>query len=214
MISGWAVEPNAIYRYQVDAAFPLSDHADYDDLLRYVELVQPQRVLTLARLRGGIRARPARPRRRSVGLERAESNGADAARTFARRATRAFRRRQSTESRRERIVDSEFRAFAELGEQIAATPAKLEKVRLLAEYLRTLDPEQLRIAAIFLTGKAIRANRPANLADWLGDHLPRASRRERARRRRAAPDREQPRRREQSRPSKRSKVEPRPSPFR
>ncbi len=47
MISGWAVEPNAIYRYQVDAAFPLSDHADYDDLLRYVELVQPKRVLTL-----------------------------------------------------------------------------------------------------------------------------------------------------------------------
>ena len=47
MISGWAVEPNAIYRYQVDAAFPLSDHADYDDLLRYVDLVQPKRVLTL-----------------------------------------------------------------------------------------------------------------------------------------------------------------------
>ena len=47
MISGWAVEPNAVYRYQVDAAFPLSDHADYTDLLRYVELVQPKRVLTL-----------------------------------------------------------------------------------------------------------------------------------------------------------------------
>jgi DNA ligase-1 len=47
MISGWAVEPNAIYRYQVDAAFPLSDHADYTDLLRYVELVRPKRVLTL-----------------------------------------------------------------------------------------------------------------------------------------------------------------------
>ena len=47
MISGWAVDPGAIFRYQVDAAFPLSDHADYTDLLRYVELVQPQRVLTL-----------------------------------------------------------------------------------------------------------------------------------------------------------------------
>jgi Cft2 family RNA processing exonuclease len=47
MISGWAVEPSAIYRYQVDAAFPLSDHADYDDLVRYVELVNPKRVLTL-----------------------------------------------------------------------------------------------------------------------------------------------------------------------
>src|ERR1700724_386487 len=47
MISGWAVDPNAVYRYQVDAAFPLSDHADYTDLVRYVELVQPKRVLTL-----------------------------------------------------------------------------------------------------------------------------------------------------------------------
>lgn len=47
LISGWAVDPSAIYRYQVDAAFPLSDHADYEDLLRYVDLVQPTRVLTL-----------------------------------------------------------------------------------------------------------------------------------------------------------------------
>jgi Cft2 family RNA processing exonuclease len=47
MISGWALDPGAIYRYQVDAAFPLSDHADYADLVRYVELVKPKRVLTL-----------------------------------------------------------------------------------------------------------------------------------------------------------------------
>src|SRR5439155_1264868 len=47
LISGWAVDPNAVYRYGVDAAFPLSDHADYDDLTRYVELVQPRRVFTL-----------------------------------------------------------------------------------------------------------------------------------------------------------------------
>src|SRR5207247_1604372 len=47
MISGWAVDPNAVYRYQVDAASPLSDHADYNDLVRYVDLVQPKRVFTL-----------------------------------------------------------------------------------------------------------------------------------------------------------------------
>src|SRR5204863_5105296 len=47
MITGWAVDTNAVYRYQVDAAFPLSDHADYDDLIRYVELVKPRRVFTL-----------------------------------------------------------------------------------------------------------------------------------------------------------------------
>jgi hypothetical protein len=47
MLTGWAVTPGAVHRYQVDAAFPLSDHAGYDDLLKYVELVRPQRVLTL-----------------------------------------------------------------------------------------------------------------------------------------------------------------------
>lgn len=47
MISGWAVDSNARFRYQTDAAFPLSDHADYTDLLRYVELVQPKRVFTV-----------------------------------------------------------------------------------------------------------------------------------------------------------------------
>lgn len=47
MLTGWALDPGAIYRYGCDAAFPLTDHADYTDLLRYVELVQPKRVLTL-----------------------------------------------------------------------------------------------------------------------------------------------------------------------
>jgi DNA ligase-1 len=47
MITGWALDPGATFRYQCDAAFPLSDHADFPDLLRFVELVQPQRVLTL-----------------------------------------------------------------------------------------------------------------------------------------------------------------------
>ena len=41
------MDPNATIRYQCDAAFPLSDHADYPSLLKFVELVQPKRVLTL-----------------------------------------------------------------------------------------------------------------------------------------------------------------------
>jgi Cft2 family RNA processing exonuclease len=47
VMTGWAIERGAKFRYGCDAAFPLSDHADYDDLLRYVELVKPRRVLTL-----------------------------------------------------------------------------------------------------------------------------------------------------------------------
>jgi Cft2 family RNA processing exonuclease len=47
VLTGWAIESSTRYRYQCDAAFPLTDHADYPDLLRYVELVQPRRVFTL-----------------------------------------------------------------------------------------------------------------------------------------------------------------------
>lgn len=47
ILTGWALDPDANHRYGCDAAFPLTDHADYPDLLRYVDLVQPRRVLTL-----------------------------------------------------------------------------------------------------------------------------------------------------------------------
>jgi len=47
MISGWGADPSAKYRYRADAVFPLPDHADYPDLIRYVEEIKPKRVLTL-----------------------------------------------------------------------------------------------------------------------------------------------------------------------
>ena len=49
---------------------------------------------------------------------------------------------------------SEFLQFATVGESIGATPGKLEKVRLLGDYLRTLHNEQLPIVATYLTGRA------------------------------------------------------------
>ncbi len=153
MISGWAVEPNAIYRYQVDAAFPLSDHADYSDLMRYVELVQPQRVLTLhgfaadfARDLGdrGIEAWP-------LTTENQMELSLPATSSLPTRRPATMQPNRPNES-------SEFRTFAELGERIAATPAKLEKIGLLADYLRSLAPGALRIAAVFFTGKPFAQN--------------------------------------------------------
>jgi DNA ligase 1 len=151
MISGWAIDPNAIYRYQVDAAFPLSDHADYTDLVRYVDLVQPKRVFTLHGFAAEF-ARDLRDRgveawalseenQMELGLKAVGvavpggNNSLPAAETAA-------------------TTDSEFAVFAHIGESIAATPAKLEKVRLLSEYLRTLDADQLRIATTYFTGRA------------------------------------------------------------
>lgn len=47
MMTGWAMDPGCRYQYQVDAAFPLSDHADYPDLLEMVRRVAPKCVYTL-----------------------------------------------------------------------------------------------------------------------------------------------------------------------
>jgi DNA ligase-1 len=157
-ISGWAVDPQAVYRYQVDAAFPLSDHADYDDLLRCVELVQPRRVLTLhgfaAAFASDLRAR---------GLEAwalTEENQMELqlGRHIALRCPDGAARRPYHS-----MQQSEFLDFATVGEEISATPAKLEKVRLLSDYLSSLTSEQLPIATTYFTGRAFAQSDPRTL---------------------------------------------------
>ena len=151
MISGWAVDPNAAYRYQVDAAFALSDHADYNDLIRYVDLVQPKRVFTLH----GFASEFARDLRER-GIEAwalSEENQMDLKLpkpVVASVSPASGRNAADTVA----ATTSEFLQFANVGESIAATSAKLEKVRLLAEYLRALKSDQLSIVTTYLTGRA------------------------------------------------------------
>lgn len=42
MISGWGMDPRARYRSRTEEVFPLSDHADYPDLVKLVEMVRPR----------------------------------------------------------------------------------------------------------------------------------------------------------------------------
>lgn len=152
MVSGWAVEPSAIYRYQVDAAFPLSDHADYNDLVRYVDLVKPKRVLTLH----GFAAEFARDLRER-GIEAwalSEENQIEFKLPKSSVAAGVSPARRKTAKDTAVTSDSEFLQFANVGESIGATPAKLEKIRLLADYLRMLNQEQLPVVATYLTGRA------------------------------------------------------------
>ncbi len=156
MISGWAVDPNAIYRYGVDAAFPLSDHADYDDLIRYVGLVRPRRVFTLhgfaAEFASDLRMRG------TEAWALTEENQMEldlGGRDIALRCPDGAARRPYRSP-----PQSEFLAFANIGEAIAATPAKLEKIRLLADYLRGLTSEQLPIATLYFTARAFARCKP------------------------------------------------------
>ena len=46
MMSGWGILKNASYRYGVDHVLPLSDHADFDELLELIERVHPKKIYT------------------------------------------------------------------------------------------------------------------------------------------------------------------------
>ena len=47
MMTGWALNPSSRFRYGCDAVIPLSDHADFPDLLRTAQIVQPQKIITI-----------------------------------------------------------------------------------------------------------------------------------------------------------------------
>ena len=159
LITGWAVDPRAVYRYQVDAAFPLSDHADYDDLLRYVELVRPRRVLTLhgfaAAFASDLRAR---------GLEAWALTEEDQMElNFGRREIAPESMPRNSAAARapsESTEESEFLDFANVGDAIGATPSKLEKVRLLSDYLSGLTSDQFPVVTTYFTGRAFPQSDP------------------------------------------------------
>ena len=46
-----------------------------------------------------------------------------------------------------------MRRWSELAERVASTTRTSEKTGLLADYLRSLTPEELPVAAVFLTGR-------------------------------------------------------------
>ena len=44
VMTGWALQKNAIYRYGVEHALPLSDHADFDELMELIDRVRPRKI--------------------------------------------------------------------------------------------------------------------------------------------------------------------------
>ena len=46
-VSGWALYPNRVRFGWADEYIPLSDHASYDDLIRYIELAGPDKIYCL-----------------------------------------------------------------------------------------------------------------------------------------------------------------------
>ena len=159
VVTGWAMDPAAVYRYQCDAAFPLSDHADFPDLLRFVDAVQPKRVLTLHGF-----AQEFALTLRDRGIEAwaiGEDNQLELGIASIRPALRTEltaplpldRANQPAQTPCEPGAANCFARFAAVAEKVKTTPKKLEKIDFLRAYLAELSPEDAGLAALFFTAR-------------------------------------------------------------
>ncbi|MGC4071756.1 MAG: ATP-dependent DNA ligase [Nibricoccus sp.] len=165
MITGWALDPGAIFRYQCDAAFPLSDHADYPDLLRFVELVAPKRVLTLH----GFATEFARALR-DRGIEAwaiNQDNQLEMPLPLSVSAPTTNYQLQTTSltpSPQDETSTTDLTQFAAVADRIKSTPSKLEKIAQLRDYFASLPTdEDAAHAAVFFTGRPFPQSDPRTL---------------------------------------------------
>lgn len=165
ILTGWAVEPNCRYRYQCDAAFPLSDHADFPELLEMVKRVQPKKVYTLH----GFAADFAQTLREHGCDAQALSQNEQFMLGLSSHGAGRIGRAGAPDTKQDGkvIVSSSelrrtdpqtpalefFLEFAQTCANIAQDSRKLEKIRILAEYLRALRGNSLAWAATWFTGR-------------------------------------------------------------
>jgi len=156
MLSGWAMVPGATFRYRVDEAIPLSDHADYPGLIECVQRVRPKKILTVhgyarefaaeMRLRGHDAWSAAGNDQMELALAQPAPRGATPGSGI-----------QTTASARHVRPICALADFTSLCRLTGETSSRLEKIKHLAAYLRGLASEDdLALAAMWLTGRALR----------------------------------------------------------
>jgi DNA ligase 1 len=163
-VTGWAIDPSAIYRYQCDAAFPLSDHADYNDLLQFVDVVKPKRVYTVhgfveefartLRERGTEAWALGMPNQLEITLEKMNRGPLK---------SKPVELVEGNPGPPETTPHNDLLAFAEVAEKIRATTSKLEKVDLLKTYFSGRAVDELGPAAISFTGKPFASSESRTL---------------------------------------------------
>jgi DNA ligase-1 len=147
MMTGWALQPGARYRYQVDEIFPLSDHADYPELIETVETVKPRRVYLV---HGYTQEFAADLRARGVEawtLEKADQMEMGFARNDEVRMTNNEGSAVSVE-----LSKNGFARWASVCAGTAEESSRLKKVERLSEYLRELEETDLVRSVRYCSG--------------------------------------------------------------
>ncbi|MDX1953618.1 MAG: ATP-dependent DNA ligase [Verrucomicrobiota bacterium] len=152
VLTGWAVDPNCRFRYNAHAAFPLSDHADFTDLISLVEQVQPKKIYTLH----GFAAEFAQTLRErgydAQALSQEEQLSLPLTLTPPKKIKPPSRETDLTPVRAQAPQPLGFAAFATTCAAVGSTTKKLEKTRILADYFKTLDRDSLLLTSVWFTG--------------------------------------------------------------
>ena len=150
MLSGWAMQPGAKYRYRVDAMIPFSDHADYPGLLECVQRVRPRRVLTVhgyaAEFAAELRARQ---------IDAWCATGDDQLELLIHRP--AVRQPAARGPWHKRVA-CPLADFSDLCRLMGETGSRVAKTRFLTTYLAGLESDDpLQIAVLWLAGESLPA---------------------------------------------------------
>lgn len=155
-LTGWALDAGARFRMRCDQVFPLSDHADYDDLHRLVDQVRPKRVLTIHGFAADF-ARELRDRGVEAWsllgdnqLEMPLNLDHPAAAPLA----------PAAEYPPAYAPPDTLDALAETGDQINNTPSKREKTSLLSKHLARLNADDAARAVLYMTGRVFPPSDP------------------------------------------------------
>jgi DNA ligase 1 len=161
VLTGWAVDPGCRYRYQCDAAFPLSDHADFPGLLELVEKVHPAKVYTTHGFAPEFAAHLRKlgyDAQALVGNEQLELSLAST--PIAAKATPQPVHSGRSESENPVRLSaapgnpaSGFHLFALTADEVGAVAGKLEKVRILSAYLARLEEAAIEPVVTWFSGR-------------------------------------------------------------
>ncbi len=151
-ISGWALDESFRQRSQYDRSFPLSDHADFLDLIEFVTLVDPRIVYTTHGF-----AKEFAETLKERGINALELGSPDqmglSIATPAASPKPAPQPTPSTESQTNPSPNS-IAAFTETWQRLEKIDGHRRAVETASQYFDTLDPIDVPIAALFLTARA------------------------------------------------------------
>jgi len=154
MFSGWAMQSGAKYRYQVDEVFPLSDHADYPELLETVNVVNPRRVYLV---HGYTQQFAADLRARGVEAWTLEKADQMELSLLTSQPEVPLNEGLGLDSSGVPADISGFNGWIQVCTRAAVESSRLKKVALLSAYFRGLDDVSLVLAVRYCSGLTIDA---------------------------------------------------------